>query len=83
MKRRPTSVGLRVRLQCPPPPGSPRLTRHISEANNYNNLTKKPPDRGCFSKLAIKVDQNYAGKSVCVFAMCPLHVFPAAPLFPL
>lgn len=59
--------GVRVGLHCPP---FPRLVRHVAEANNYNQITKQPPDWGCFSKLSIKVDQNYAGKPECVFAMC-------------
>ena len=34
------------------------------------NKGKKSPYRVCFSKLSIKVGQNYAGKTDCVFAMC-------------
>lgn len=56
--------------------------RHAAEANDYKHVTKQPPDWGYFSKLSIKLGQNYAGKPERVSAMC-LHVFPAAPLLPL
>lgn len=80
MKRKPTSVG---GLGCgciAYRPGSPSLMRRVAYANNYNHITKKPPDWGCFSKLSIKVYQNYAGKPECVFAMCLSSVcVPSCP----
>lgn len=51
-------------------PPSSCLMRRVAGGNNYNQITKKLPDWGCFSKLSIKVDQNYVGKPECVFSMC-------------